>query len=142
MSALLTDLYQLTMMQAYLDEGMAETATFELFVRKLPPQRSFLVAAGLDQALDFLETLAFTDDELGWLARDGGFPSRFVDQLREFRFTGDVDAMPEGTVFFPDEPILRVTAPDTPVPFTASLEDAFLPNADRIVAAAERLSAY
>jgi len=111
MSALLTDLYQLTMMQAYLDEGMVETATFELFVRKLPQQRNFLVAAGLDQALDFLETLAFTDDELGWLARDGGFPSRFVDQLREFRFTGDVDAMPEGTVFFPDEPILRVTAP-------------------------------
>lgn len=111
MSALLTDLYQLTMLQAYLHRGMVEPAVFELFVRKLPGQRNFLVAAGLEQALDFLETLAFTDREIDWLARQGGFSDELLARLREFRFTGDVDAMPEGTVFFPDEPILRVTAP-------------------------------
>jgi nicotinate phosphoribosyltransferase len=109
--ALLTDLYQLTMLQAYLDEGFTDTAVFELLVRRLPRSRSFLVAAGLEQALDFLEQLAFAPDELDWLARSGRFPSRFVDALATLRFTGDVHAMPEGTVFFPDEPILRVTAP-------------------------------
>jgi nicotinate phosphoribosyltransferase len=111
MSALLTDLYQLTMLQAYLDEGLQQEATFELFVRKLPPGRRFLVAAGLEQALQFLEPLAFTDDELAWVEAQGGFSPALLDHLRGLRFTGDVDAMPEGTVFFPDEPILRVTAP-------------------------------
>lgn len=111
MSALLTDLYQLTMLQAYLDEGMQQEATFELFVRKLPAQRNFLVAAGLEQALQFLETLAFTDDEIAWVERQGSFKPALLDHLRTLRFTGDVHAMPEGTVFFADEPILRVTAP-------------------------------
>ena len=111
MSALLTDLYQLTMYQAYLDEGMEQEATFELFVRQLPAQRSFLVAAGLEQALEFLQTLTFSRDELGWLEHQAGFPRRLLDHLRELRFTGDVHAMPEGTVFFANEPILRVTAP-------------------------------
>ncbi|RPH65689.1 MAG: nicotinate phosphoribosyltransferase [Burkholderiales bacterium] len=111
MSALLTDLYQLTMMQAYLDRGMDEPAVFELFVRKLPAQRNFLVAAGLEQALGFLETLAFSESEIDWLGRQGGFSARLLEQLRGLRFTGDVDAMPEGTVFFADEPIVRVTAP-------------------------------
>lgn len=111
MPALLTDLYQLTMMQAYLEEGMVDTAVFELFVRKLPPGRNFLVAAGLEQALDFLERLALSEEELAWLAGPAGFPPAFVERLRDFRFEGDVDAMPEGTVFFPDEPILRVSAP-------------------------------
>jgi len=111
MSALLTDLYQLTMLQAYLDEGMNEPAVFELFVRKLPSSRNFLVAAGLEQAMEFLETLAFTEDEIAWLERQGGFSRRLLDYLRNFRFHGDVHAMPEGTVFFADEPILRVTAP-------------------------------
>ena len=111
MTALLTDLYQLTMLQAYLDEGMQQEATFELFVRKLPPGRNFLVAAGLEQALQFLETLAFTDDELAWVERQGSFTPRLLDHLRALRFTGNVHAMPEGTVFFASEPILRVTAP-------------------------------
>ena len=111
MTALLTDLYQLTMLQAYLHRGMIEPAVFELFVRKLPGERNFLVAAGLEQALEFLETLGFTEREIDWLERQGGFSADLLAQLREFRFTGDVDAMPEGTVFFPDEPILRVTAP-------------------------------
>lgn len=111
MGALLTDLYQLTMLQAYLDEGMHERASFELFVRQLPAGRNFLVAAGLEQALQFLETLAFGDDELAWLERQGGFSQRLLDHLKSLRFDGDVHAMSEGTVFFADEPVLRVTAP-------------------------------
>jgi nicotinate phosphoribosyltransferase len=108
---LLTDLYQLNMMQAYLDAGMTETAVFEFFVRKLPETRGFLVAAGLEQALDFLETAHFTEDELAWLEASGRFRADMLDYLARLRFTGDVDAMAEGTVFFPDEPILRVAAP-------------------------------
>jgi nicotinate phosphoribosyltransferase len=110
-SALFTDLYQLTMLQAYYAMGMTATAVFEFFVRKLPPSRNFYIAAGLEQALDYLEDLRFTLDELEWLAGCGRFRREFVDQLATFRFTGDVHAMPEGTVFFPDEPILRITAP-------------------------------
>lgn len=109
--ALLTDLYQLTMLQAYFDGGMTKTASFEFFVRRLPEQRNFLVAAGLEQVLDYLETLRFSDEELAWLAGCGRFHREFIDWLATLRFTGDVDAMPEGTVFFADEPILRVTAP-------------------------------
>ena len=109
-SALLTDLYQLTMLQGYFDQGMEETAVFEFFMRKLPAQRNFLIAAGLEQALDFLENVRFTPDELEWIAGHGAFRPAFVSYLENFRFAGDVHAMPEGTVFFPDEPILRVTA--------------------------------
>ena len=110
-SALVTDLYQLTMLQAYFDEGMEETAVFEFFARKLPPCRGFLMAAGLEQALEFLEHLHFTPQELDWLAHSGRFSQDFVDYLERLRFTGDVHAMAEGTIFFPPEPILRVTAP-------------------------------
>ena len=110
-SLLLTDLYELSMLEAYAAHGMAETAVFELFVRKLPPQRGFLMAAGLEQVVEFLETMRFTADELTWLRASGLFSSGFADSLEELRFTGDVDAMPEGTIFFPDEPVLRVTAP-------------------------------
>lgn len=110
-SLLLTDLYELTMLQAYFDQGMTDTAVFEFFVRKLPPGRNFLMAAGLEQVLDFLEDLRFTTAELDWLAGCGRFHSHFVDSLRDLRFMGDVQAMPEGTVFFADEPILRVVAP-------------------------------
>jgi nicotinate phosphoribosyltransferase len=110
-TALLTDLYQLNMIQAYLDRGETKAAVFELFVRKLPPQRGFLVAAGLEQALDFLETLRFFPDELEWLAGTGRFGNDLIDYLGRLRFTGAVHAMPEGTVFFPNEPVLRVTAP-------------------------------
>lgn len=110
-SALLTDLYQLNMVQAYLEAGQTETAVFEFFVRKLPSQRNFLVAAGLEQALDFLQGLRFSDDELSWLIRSGRFSARLIDYLSDFRFGGDVHGMPEGTVFFANEPILRVTAP-------------------------------
>ena len=110
MSALLTDLYQLTMLQAYLEESMEDTAVFELFVRKLPPRRNFLIAAGLEQVLQFLETLHFSEEEIAWIEQQGGFTKKLLDSLSSFRFTGDVHAMPEGTVFFPDEPVVRVTA--------------------------------
>jgi nicotinate phosphoribosyltransferase len=109
-SALLTDLYQLNMLQAYLDRGETQTAVFEFFVRKLPAHRGFLIAAGLEQVLEFLETLRFAPDELNWLTKTGRFGKNFIDYLADFRFAGDVHAMPEGTVFFADEPILRVTA--------------------------------
>ncbi|EEG07074.1 nicotinate phosphoribosyltransferase [Pseudogulbenkiania ferrooxidans] len=110
-SVLLTDWYQLTMLQAYFDEGMAETAVFECFVRSLPPGRDFLIAAGLEQLLQYVETLRFTPLELDWLAGQHRFKPAFLDYLRDFRFCGDIDAMPEGTLFYPNEPILRVTAP-------------------------------
>ncbi|MCB1820876.1 MAG: nicotinate phosphoribosyltransferase, partial [Candidatus Competibacteraceae bacterium] len=110
-SALLTDLYQLTMLQTYHAERMQETAVFDLFVRRLPDRRSFLLAVGLEQALDYLENLHFTAGELDWLASCGRFTPQFVASLENFRFTGEVYALPEGTAFFPNEPILRVTAP-------------------------------
>jgi nicotinate phosphoribosyltransferase len=110
-SILLTDLYQLTMLQGYFDQGMEETAVFEFFVRKFPRQRNFLVAAGLEQALCFLENLRFTPEELDWVSGHGSFRPAFVRYLETLRFTGDVHAMPEGTAFFPNEPILRITAP-------------------------------
>ena len=96
---------------AYLEHGLTETAVFELFVRKLPSRRGFLMAAGLEQALQFLETLALTPNELDALRGLSEFPDSFIAWLRSLHFTGDVDAMPEGTVFFPDEPILRIVAP-------------------------------
>jgi nicotinate phosphoribosyltransferase len=110
-SALLTDLYQINMMQAYLDRGATDTAVFELFARNLPPRRGFLVAAGLEQALQFLETLQISAAEMEWLKSTGRFRPNLIDYLSSLRFTGDVHAMAEGSVFFANEPILRVTAP-------------------------------
>ncbi len=110
-NVLLTDLYQLTMLQGYFDQGMEETAVFEFFVRKLPPQRNFVIAAGLEQALGFVENLRLTSEELKWISGHGAFRPAFVRYLEKLRFTGDIHAMAEGTVFFPNEPILRVTAP-------------------------------
>jgi nicotinate phosphoribosyltransferase len=110
-SLLLTDLYQLNMLQAYVDHDMFETAVFEFFVRKLPPRRGFLMAAGLRHVVRFLETARFPPDELQWLESTGRFEPSLLRYLEGFRFSGHVDAMEEGTVFFPDEPILRVVAP-------------------------------
>jgi nicotinate phosphoribosyltransferase len=113
-SGLLTDLYELTMAAGYLETGFDARATFELFVRSLPPRRNYLVAAGLDQALDFLEGVCFSEQEIAYLQALPVFAAigdNFFDYLARFRFSGDVWAMPEGTVFFPGEPILRVTAP-------------------------------
>lgn len=110
-SVLLTDLYQLTMVQAYVEQGMMEEAVFEFFVRRLPPRRNFLMAAGLEPVLEFLEHIRVTADEIDWLASTNRFSPPCLEYLRNLRFTGNVQAMPEGTVFFPHEPILRVVAP-------------------------------
>lgn len=110
-SALLTDLYQLTMLQGYYEQNMEELAVFEFFVRKLPENRGYLVAAGLAQVLTYLEQLQFSSDEIEWLTSTGRFKPAVLDRLETLKFTGDVHAMPEGTVFFANEPILRITAP-------------------------------
>ncbi|MEK7352624.1 MAG: nicotinate phosphoribosyltransferase, partial [Nitrospirota bacterium] len=110
-SVLLTDLYQLTMVQAYLDQGMEDEAVFELFVRKLPLHRNFLLAAGLAQVVEFLSGLHVTTEELEWLESTGRFNSPLLRYLEGLRFTGEVHAMSEGTIFFPHEPILRIVAP-------------------------------
>ncbi|MBN1239373.1 MAG: nicotinate phosphoribosyltransferase, partial [Gammaproteobacteria bacterium] len=103
--------YQLTMLQSYVDGDMHGEAVFELFVRRLPEKRNFLIAAGLAQLVDYLERLRFTSEDVAALEKTGLFHDRFLGWLEELRFTGDVDAMPEGTIFFPNEPIVRVTAP-------------------------------
>ena len=110
-TALLTDLYQLNMLAAYLDHGLTDIAVFELFVRKLPGGRGFLMAAGLEQALSYLESFGFSESDIAALRQLGSFSDRVLDYLHQLRFTGDVDALPEGTAFFPDEPVLRVVAP-------------------------------
>jgi nicotinate phosphoribosyltransferase len=113
-SGLLTDLYELTMAAGYFQTRFDASATFELFVRHLPKQRNYLVAAGLDQALEFLENVSFTSDEIEYLRRlpvFGNIHREFFTYLEKFRFTGACWAVPEGTLMFPGEPILRVTAP-------------------------------
>jgi nicotinate phosphoribosyltransferase len=110
-SVLLTDLYELTMAHAYHELGMHETAVFELFVRRLPPTRRFLLAAGLEQVIEYLEALQFTPADVEFLSSLNIFPAAFLDYLATVRFTGSVHAMAEGTPFFANEPILRVTAP-------------------------------
>ncbi len=110
-SSLLTDFYQLTMLQGYVEQSMDDIAVFEFFVRKLPRERNFFMAAGLVQVIDYLETIAFARDDLDYLAEDDRFHPDFLRYLADFRFTGDVHAMAEGTLFFPDEPIIRITAP-------------------------------
>ena len=106
-----TDFYELTMLQAYFEEGMTEEAVFSLFVRRLPSRRNFLLACGLDTILDYLESLRFCDDDLSYLASLGKFTDRFLAWLKDFRFTGDVWAVSEGTPLFANEPILEVRAP-------------------------------
>jgi nicotinate phosphoribosyltransferase len=113
--ALSTDLYELTMMAGYYAAGLTSPATFELYVRELPPNRCFLIAAGLEQALDYLETLRFSSDDIEHIRRLPalqGAPRAFLDDyLPRFRFTGEVWAVEEGTPLFPPEPLLRATAP-------------------------------
>lgn len=111
LEALLTDLYELTMLRTYLVSGMCGRAVFELYTRKLPRERGFLVAAALEQVIGYLENLHFGDAELAELAKTGRFDRDFLRRLRSLRFTGDLDAVPEGTIVFEDEPIARVTAP-------------------------------
>lgn len=110
-SPLTTDLYELNMVQAYLDRAEDKEAVFEFFVRSLPARRGFLLAAGLDDALDYLETLAFSAAEIDWLKSTGRFRQNLLDYLGGFRFSGDVHAIAEGSVCFANEPLLRITAP-------------------------------
>lgn len=109
-SVLLTDWYQLSMLDAYYRLGMTQTAVFEFFVRRLPQQRSFLIAAGLEQVLEYLENVSFTAAELAWLASTRRLSEEALQRLASFHFSGRVFAVPEGTVFFASEPILRVEA--------------------------------
>jgi nicotinate phosphoribosyltransferase len=109
-SGLLVDLYELTMATSYLQRDMTAPATFSLFVRRCPPGRGFLVAAGLDDALRQLELFRFDDQQLQWLSQQG-FTDAQIAPLRSLRFTGDVWAVPEGHVVFPNEPLIEVTAP-------------------------------
>jgi nicotinate phosphoribosyltransferase len=110
-SGLFIDLYQLTMAQAYLEEGMNAPAVFSLFVRTLPRRRNYLLACGLDDALTSLEQFRFSDADLGYLRSLGRFSDAFLHYLFELRFTGSVRAVPEGTPIFAREPLLELAAP-------------------------------
>jgi len=110
-SGLLTDLYQLTMLDAYLARDMHDEAVFEFFSRRLPKRRNFLMSAGLEQLLEYLEQLSFSAEEVEWLESTGRFSNKLLDYLAGFKFTGTVNAMPEGTVFFANEPSVQVVAP-------------------------------
>ncbi len=144
--ALATDLYELTMAAAYFENRMNHPATFEVFVRWMPPNRGYLVAAGLAQVIEYLLELRFSPRDLEFLRRLPVFrhvSDAFFDYLSEFRFRGDVWAMPEGTIFFPNEPILRITAPiieaqilETYVLAYLNFESAIASKAARIVDAA------
>jgi len=109
--ALFTDLYELTMAASYFDQRMFEPASFSLFIRNYPPSRSYFVSAGLDEALYFLEDLRFSPDDLDYLGESGLFKRDFLSYLKKLRFTGEVYAIPEGRLFFVNEPIVEVTAP-------------------------------
>ena len=144
---LTTDLYELTMAAAYFENGLHQRAIFEMFVRKLPEHRSYLIAAGLEQALDYLSTLRFTSDQIDYLREHPSFKNvsrEFFDYLAEFRFTGDVWAMPEGTAAFGMEPMLRVTAPiieaqvvETFLLATINFQTMIASKATRVVTAAQ-----
>lgn len=110
-SPLLTDLYQLTMLEGYLAGGLHDKAAFEFFMRRLPLSRGFLIACGLDTLLKFVESMRFSEAELEYLASARRFSPGLIEYLSKFRFTGDIWAMPEGTICFADEPIVRVEAP-------------------------------
>jgi len=142
--ALFTDLYELTMMQSYFDRDMHERAAFSLFVRDLPNERNFLLAAGLEPVLDYLANLRFEDAEIAYLRELGKFTPAFLDWLKNFRFTGDVHAVPEGTPVFANEPILEIEAPiaqaqlvETAVMNIVHLQTVLASKAARVVAAAD-----
>ena len=145
-SGLLADLYELTMAAGYFETHFQGRATFELFVRTLPARRNFLVAAGLEQALEFLESVNFRAGEIDYLRKHpafAGIGAGFFDYLASFRFSGDVLAMPEGTLCFPGEPLLRVTAPiaeaqivETALLATMSFQTMIASKAARVVEAA------
>ncbi len=121
--SLFTDFYELTMCASYFDNKNFEPATFDLFIRRLPENRSYFLFAGLEDALQYLQSIRFTDEHLAFLEKQG-FKENFLDYLHGFRFTGDVWAVPEGAIAFPNEPLIRVTAPI----IEAQLAETFLLN--------------
>jgi nicotinate phosphoribosyltransferase len=142
-SALFTDLYELTMLQAYFEQGMIEQSVFSLFVRRLPSRRNFLLACGLEPVLEYLEQLHFSGEDLDYLRSLGKFSDRFLGWLREFAFTGEVRAVAEGTPVFAEEPILEVTASlpqaqlvETFIMNQINVQTVLASKAQRIVAAA------
>lgn len=144
--ALSTDLYELTMAAAYFDNGIKDRAVFDLFIRRLPPNRSYMIAAGLEQALDYLSSLRFAPEQVDYVRNHPSFANvsrEFFDYLSKFRFTGEVWAMPEGTAVFAMEPIIRVTAPiieaqivETFLLSTISFQTMIASKAARVVTAA------
>jgi nicotinate phosphoribosyltransferase len=108
---LFADFYELTMLRAYSARGMDETAVFSLFVREIPDCRNVLIACGLDDVLRELESFRFGPEDIAYLRALGAFPERLLDELRGFKFAGDVFAIQEGTPFFANEPILEIAAP-------------------------------
>lgn len=142
--ALFTDLYELTMLQAYVANGMHEEAVFSLFVRRLPERRNYLLACGIEDVLHYLEHVRFTADHLDYLASLGQFSGDFLNWLKDFRFTGDVHAVAEGTPVFANEPILEVVAPiaqaqlaETFIMNQVHLQTVLASKAARVVSAAE-----
>lgn len=140
--SLLTDFYELTMCQGYFENERTETATFDLFIRKLPPNRSYFVFAGLEQVLLFLENMKFTQEQADYLGTRG-LSKDFLAYLGKFRFTGEVWAVPEGTIVFPNEPLIRVTAPiieaqivETFLLNTVNLQTMIATKASRVVCSA------
>ncbi|MCW4025226.1 MAG: nicotinate phosphoribosyltransferase [Candidatus Bathyarchaeota archaeon] len=141
--ALFTDFYELTMCASYFDHKNFETATFDLFIRRLPENRSYILFAGLEQAVKYLENIKFTEPQLAYLKQQG-FKDDFLDYLRNFKFTGEVWAVPEGTIVFPNEPLIRVTAPiieaqivETFLLNTINLQTTMATKASRVVHAAK-----
>ena len=141
--SLFTDYYELTMCASYFDNKNFEPATFDLFIRRLPENRSYFLFAGLEDALQYLQNITFTEEHLTYLKKQG-FGHDFLNYLREFKFTGDVWAVPEGTVAFPNEPLMRVTAPiieaqlaETFLLNTINLQTMIATKASRVVYAAK-----
>ncbi len=141
--SMFTDLYEFAMCASYFDNHKLEPATFDLFIRRLPPNRGYFLFAGLEQVLQFLETIKFTDEHLAYL-REKGFNEDFLTYLKSFRFTGEVYAVPEGSIVFPNEPLIRVTAPiieaqlvETFLLNTVNLQTMIATKANRVVQAAQ-----
>jgi len=141
--SMFTDLYELTMCASYFDNKRFEPATFDLFIRRLPPNRSYFLFAGLEQVLLFLEKVRFKEEHIDFLKKQG-FKDEFLDYLRNFKFTGEVWSIPEGTIVFPNESLIRVTAPiieaqliETFILNTANLQTTIATKASRVVSAAK-----
>ncbi|MCL2292664.1 MAG: nicotinate phosphoribosyltransferase [Candidatus Bathyarchaeota archaeon] len=141
--SLFTDFYELTMCAAYFGNKNFAPATFDLFVRRLPENRSYLLFTGLEQILLYLQSIKFTERHLAYLKQQG-FAKSFLDYLRDFKFTGDVWAVPEGTIVFPNEPLVRITAPiieaqivETFLLNTVNLQTTMSTKASRVIHAAQ-----